>query len=509
MSTSILREVKMILTSVERNNNKFWTAKVLGNNEVVVTFGRVGTRGASQLKAFPSSAQALRFLEAKMKEKEKGGYMRARVLTASDGVLDGDDRTASSASATPPLFKDLLARAASEQLFPDDEDVRKNTEEEARMTLFGVSDSNAALTKAPVEAVAGTGTEKGHRRHAPRDLLSSLVRQLVEANTHKILSNTSMSYDESAGSFRTPLGIVSQDAVDEARLLLGKISDLVASKDTTTTAWQPLLERYLMLIPRDVGRYRPTLTSVFPDLAAIKAENSLLDALEASVKAVLDAARAKAAAAQAGDPGQQTTPRLFRGQLIPIFCERTFSFIDTFFKAGINDKHYSSRSARLHRVYACRIDAMAEAFEASGRASGNTRRLWHGTRPGNVVSILTSGLQVPPPTSPHVTGRLYGDGLYFASQSTKSLNYSIGVAPGQGGRGSSGRPSSSFMFLCDVALGRSFVPGVDGSHAAARYPVAGFDSTWAKGGVSPGVINDEFIVYRTAQAKPLYLCEFR
>jgi poly [ADP-ribose] polymerase 2/3/4 len=527
---AVAREAKMILASVERNNNKFWHAKLLANNTVQVTFGRVGTNGAVQNKAFTSQQEALRYFESKIKEKEKGGYMQAKVFTG--GELESN-------SATKPLFKDTLSKLAAEQMFPEGgEDALQKAEQDARAAILSSSDPDdppAHLLHGEKPAVSSsdttTITSSGHRRHDSKDLVTTLVKHLVEANTHKIMTGTTLSYDQQAGLFRTPLGVVTQDAVDEARLLLAKLGDIVAASSTSgsgsspaviTTntsgvvvatdlsekAWAPLLERYLMLIPRDIGRYKPSLRSLFPDLAAIRNDSSVLDALESSIKSVQDSIRAKAGAAQ---QQQASGARIFHAQLAPVRDEGLFAYVKHKFVTGINSHHsYTTRSLRLHRLYTCSIKTMDEAFRDQGKAVGNIKRLWHGTRPSNVLSILSSGMQVPPSTSSHVTGRLYGDGLYFATQSTKSLQYSIGHAPGQSrssSNGSDGR-SSAFMFLCQVALGNPFIP--DGRSSRHSYPPpVEFGSTWAKGGLSPGVLNDEIIVYKTAQASTLFLCEFR
>jgi poly [ADP-ribose] polymerase 2/3/4 len=91
---------------------------------------------------------------------------------------------------------------------------------------------------------------------------------------------------------------------------------------------------------------------------------------------------------------------------------------------------------------------------------------------------------------------MYGDGLYFSDQSTKALNYSHGYWGGS-------QDNKCFMFLADVAMGKEHLAS---RGFGASYPVAGYDSTFAKGGTA--VMNNEMIVYKTAQAKLKYLVEF-
>jgi len=467
MSAKVLKEAKLILASVSANNNKFWTCRLHDNFDVSVTYGRVGSAGASKSWPTGSAAAAESLFASKCKDKQRSGYQAAKVL---------------SASATPKaLFLDTLADLARSQLCP-------------AAPADGSSDS-----------------EDG-------GLVSRLVAHLVKANTHEIVSHTSLAYDEAAGSFSTPLGIVDQDAVAEARGVLARIGGMVAGA-TPRDGWEPLLEKYLMLIPQDIGMARPTLDRLFPGVAAVREQGAVLDALEASIRAV-QAAAAAAAAKPAADGGagsacaSAAAQRVFNARLhlVPA-ADAAYAAALRLFEDSANAAHRVASRVRLRRLFGVRIDAMADAFDARGRAVGNVQRLWHGTRASNLLSILRAGMVVPPASSPHVTGRMYGDGLYFSDQSTKSLNYSLGAAPGQGSssRGATGAPStewrgSSFMFLCDVAMGRAFTPASSG-WGSRSFPVAGYDSTFARGGHS-GVRNNEMIVYGSHQANPVYLCEF-
>lgn len=149
------------------------------------------------------------------------------------------------------------------------------------------------------------------------------------------------------------------------------------------------------------------------------------------------------------------------------------------------------------RVYEVTIPHMSAAFEVDGRKVGNVKQLWHGTRMYNVLSIMKRGFVLPNELSTvQTTGAMYGTGLYFSANSTKSLNYSYGYWDG------GSRDKNCYMFLVDVAMGREYCPSYSGNGKKA-----GYDSCWAKAGHS-GVINDEQIVYRTSQANIRYLVEF-
>jgi poly [ADP-ribose] polymerase len=115
----------------------------------------------------------------------------------------------------------------------------------------------------------------------------------------------------------------------------------------------------------------------------------------------------------------------------------------------------------------------------------------------NVLSILKRGLVMPNALSTiSTTGAMFGNGLYFSENSTKSLNYSYGYWDG------GNKDKNCYMFLVDVAMGREYVPSGPGNGKQS-----GYDSCNAVPGRS-GIVNHEAIVYRVSQANIRYLVEF-
>lgn len=317
-------------------------------------------------------------------------------------------------------------------------------------------------------------------------VLDDLVGRLAAANVHQILESTTLQYNAASGSFSTPLGLVTAEGVLAARKHLSDIAQLVQRKAYEDTI--PFLNQYLRLIPQDIGMRRLEPATFVPDMAAIAQQNGILDSLEASLLM---------AAPMDDKSDLEPEKRLFNVSLDLMTDTREIGRIRSLYQSTSNVIHAAS-AFQVKSVYTVQIDAMKTAFEKHGKPLGNVRTLWHGTRVGNVLSILKNGFMIPPASASHCTGRLFGNGVYFAIQSTKSLNYSYGAAPGQRG----GYSNSCFMFLVDVAMGKSYVPRY-GEHL----PKAGYDSTWAKPGQS-GIQNDEIIVYKTNQANPILLVEF-
>ena len=131
--------------------------------------------------------------------------------------------------------------------------------------------------------------------------------------------------------------------------------------------------------------------------------------------------------------------------------------------------------------------------------------LWHGTRVPHL--ILKDGFD---PRVCALDG-MFGGGVYFANQSTKSLRYAGAAKAGDSGT----------LLLCRVSLGRQFVkwlPQNNMRRPPDPFPLFGWEhlQMWANGDKFHSVfapagitlLMDEFIVYHTNQGVPEYLIKF-
>ncbi len=321
--------------------------------------------------------------------------------------------------------------------------------------------------------------------------VTELVRKLAQINKHQILaaSGGQMDLDLSTGIIRTPVGVVSHGNVDSARAILPKLAPFVEKDRMDDAKFIDLLNDYLMLVPQKVGSKRGWHKDVLPDTGAIVKQTALLDQLEASIEMAEEEMK-KASKLAAGE-----APKVFDVRLSVLEGPET-DRIKAFYAKTINGVHSSSR-LRPKRFFTVDIGAMTKAWEEDGAKLSNRMELWHGTRAHNLLSILKTGLIIPKSHgSIQVTGRMFGDGLYFSDQSTKSLNYAHGYWDG------GPRDNTCYMFLPDVGMGKAHTP----ARPVQKIP-AGYDSCFAVGGKS-GVMNNEMIVYRTGQANLKYLIEF-
>lgn len=325
--------------------------------------------------------------------------------------------------------------------------------------------------------------------------LAALVKRLAEANRHEIVKATggAITFDAD-GLAKTALGIVQRSSIREARFHLSVIAAEQAKSRLSERRAMEAISAYMQLVPQKVGARRGWHIKLLGTVELIEEQYELLDKLEQSLTTAEEAVDALIAESAA----HGVAYNVFEVKLSRVTDPAELARISRFFNEGVNRMH-DSQFLRIKAVYALEIPTMRAAFEADGRKVGGIQELWHGTRLYNVLSILKSGLVIPRPTDGHVNGRMFGDGLYFSDQSTKSANYSAGYWD----RSVFGRRAdrNCFMFLADVAMGRAFVPP-----GRVKSPPAGYDSVFAKGNVS-SVRNNEMIVYRLGQANLKYLLE--
>ena len=432
---------KFVMARVGQNNNKFWNVSLYDSNDVEIHFGRIG-KTETQGVHFSAGES---FVDKKTREKIKKGY---KEIDTIDTVDNGNNEN-----------------------------------------------GNRVVVKGQLRDVAVKQIDHSCKETA------ALIKWLADINVHNIMSATrgAITFNNSSGLFETPLGIVKPDSIVTARDCLIVLADYI--NKFQTQGWPDKhklphdfinnLEEYLTLIPTNVGmKLEPSI--FLPDLQAIQGQNQILDALDASYQQ----------ATNMPQPQKKTkktaVAKVFDVKLQKSDDKRDIDRIIKLFSKSINKGHVS-RYFKVKIVYTVDIAAMRSSFDDKGVKIGNIKPLWHGTKASNLLSILKGGFIIPPSSSSHVTGRMYGDGLYFSDQSTKALNYATTF---WGGR-DEGR---YFMFLVRVAMGKAYTPTSGWGYSG--YPRKGYDSTFAKAGAS-GVSNNEMIVYKTCQVNPIYLVEFR
>lgn len=171
--------------------------------------------------------------------------------------------------------------------------------------------------------------------------------------------------------------------------------------------------------------------------------------------------------------------------------------VEAYMKKSRSQRH--SWSAKILNVWAMSVKGQKDKHVPTMQKVGNIKPLFHGSRAANILGICKRGLLLRPP-GVYVTGSMFGNGLYFADQSSKSEQYSMARFGGSGSRG-----SSCFMFVADVALGK--IKKYQDAQTHLQKPPRGYHSVQGEKG--RWLYHNEFIIYDIGQHVLQYLVEFR
>lgn len=188
-----------------------------------------------------------------------------------------------------------------------------------------------------------------------------------------------------------------------------------------------------------------------------------------------------------------------------IGCEYTFLDKSDDKRRRVEDYVHSSRSDKhswkvhIENVWTVSVKGQKAKHLPTMQEIGNVKPLFHGSRPCNILGICKHGLLMRPP-GVYVTGSMFGNGLYFADQSSKSEQYAF-----TGGYGSGYGTQTYFMFVADVALGN--IKQYEDAQSHLHKAPSGYDSVQGKKGRY--LYHNEFIIYDIKQHVLQYLVEFR
>ncbi|MEO1478952.1 MAG: WGR domain-containing protein [Bacteroidota bacterium] len=326
------------------------------------------------------------------------------------------------------------------------------------------------------------------------DIPDASVRSLVDALTRYATQSIRRNYHVTADQ-------VTAAQVAEAQALLDGLTALVRQPAAGLGAFnQTLLDLYTV-IPRRMGNVQDYLLGALPD----PSDTSSIDTLLADEQATLDvmAGQVKVNAQRTTMPDAPQTLEAAMGLRVAV--EDDAATLKRIQKLMGNDAQLFRRAFRVtsHRTQA--------AFDDHLTAASNPRTglLWHGSRNENWLSILESGL-VLRPANAHITGKMFGYGLYFADRFRKSLGYTSA----RGAYWTGGGSNQAYLALYAVHLGKALTVKTwepwCSQLTAQSLEAHGmlkrrYDSTHGKAGCS--LQNNEYIVYREAQCTVRYLVE--
>ncbi len=325
---------------------------------------------------------------------------------------------------------------------------------------------------------AAVGSEKlqvspaGKERGVKPSALSPEIAQFIEHI-----------YDESKSELvrriETPLGSLSKSQIERGADALREIRFAIARDHKDKIV--PLTSRYYSLVPHRLGRWTDLDEVSINSIEKADTEEELLQLmrdvyhlqgdLESETDRKYRALGAKMSVVSPHDPAYRQVER---------------RVLDT----------QSARHGfklRVNKIFTAELPEERKRFESDGKTVGNLQGLFHGTKNCNMAGILSRGLLIAPKSAP-VSGYMFGKGIYFADQSSKSAQYSLVWA--------NNKRDIGYLFLADVALGK--IKSETGPTYREEAP-RGFHSV--QGCKGSHLMHNEFIIYKTSQCTLRYIAE--
>lgn len=302
---------------------------------------------------------------------------------------------------------------------------------------------------------------------------AGIVERLLEYANHMVEED-----------YQTTVTDVPDDAFEKARALL---DDLARGYEKMgNQEFNQQLTRLFAILPRRIDKLAKYLAAEDADAPAraevIQTERDRLDVLYSVLKG-----------SGTIPTGKETILEAY-GIEIRQFTEEELAFVK---------KTLAGRYSEFVRGWRVINHRTEKAFNDFCKKENLTEKkgidfLFHGSRSENWWSIITNGLTINP-VGIVITGKMFGNGTYFAPDAIKALGYTSRI----GAKWTSGGQSTGFMSIYKVATGNQYNPSYSDSSLNwdnLQKKLKGAHSTWCKRGGSIGLRMDEVIVYRDEQS---------
>jgi poly [ADP-ribose] polymerase len=291
---------------------------------------------------------------------------------------------------------------------------------------------------------------------------------------------------------------VTRKQVETAQRLLDELAALVGTGLDIQTYNQKLLELF-KIIPRRMTKVNDHLVAQLPQSA--DEVQTLQDRL-AGEQDTLDVMRGQVELKQDDDtPDQLSLLDSLNLTMEAVTDERILKLIKLMMGTDADkfDAAFSVRQAHTQNAFDMYV---------SEQTNQKTQLLWHGSRSENWLSILKAGL-VLRPANAVITGKMFGYGIYFADQFSKSLNYTSL----HGSTWARGSQKEAYLAIYEVHVGEQLVVNkheawhMDLDADRLRNIDTKYDSVYAQRGLS--LLKNEFIVYNSAQSTIRYMVKIK
>jgi poly [ADP-ribose] polymerase len=449
-------------TDIISNNNKYYSIECVkdsNNNWYIYTiYGRVGGTAAREYRVCSSASQAEVEADKIVKAKTKKGYVEVKLVKADVGSEVGKSKVEANSITIE------AAKKAGVKVVEEDENSSKLHPEVKGLvrTWFGVTQDfielNLDTKKCPLGQLSLDQITKG------KDILEE-ARKIIHASKvdirelNKLTNSYYSNIPHNFGYTKINADLLRLD--DDSKL--DKAMDIL---DVFNSA-------------KDVQAVFSKKSSVDSQYATLKADLEWVDPLDPTWK-WLDAMLHETRASNHSFLGKLKTHKIYK---VSRNGEQE-TFIRVAEKIAKEcGKH--DPSVTYSKFVKNRPDVPKELQDVYKHA--NICPGWHGTRRANMIGITTKGLLIRPTGVVHA-GSAYGDGIYWATNSTKSINY----CDVKGSYWAAGTNKTAYLFLGDVAFGNYKM--ANGSHFYNRKNIQPYHSVFARAGLG-GVINDEIITY--------------
>ena len=455
-----------VCADVVKNSNKFYHAEIqVATNaaRIFTTYGRVGSTAAREYRYYPNEYSCLNDYEAlicKKRDRKKMPYV------------------------------------------------------EVDLAITAVGSAGAKEIKKPMTGITVAVTENKSTLHIE-------VQRLVKkwyGDTGRFIEMT----------LKCPLGQLTKEQIDKGRAILDECKDRINSKlATNTTEFDKLTSQFYSLIPHvlphkinaenlrlytidRIMEKNQTLDTFLDakNVAGVLGSESAVDEKYAKLNATLEWINPKDEVYKwieklVHETRAKNHSGLGRIKIYNIFNLARNKESDYFNESLVRiAKEVGGKGEKPRFTSLVRPDLDDDTGKIFSLA--NVWPLWHGTRPENMTGIISTGLKIRP-SGVVYCGSMYGDGAYFAENSTKSIGYCGAAGSVWSGRSSADRV---YMFLNDVIVGNPYIVYAS---QFFRSPPNKCHSVYALPG--RGLYNSENIIYVQSgpgqQHQLRYIIEFQ
>ncbi|RKZ87364.1 MAG: hypothetical protein DRQ39_04280 [Gammaproteobacteria bacterium] len=457
--TTTDKHVILMCGNMDGNANKFYVLELQTNGSdyrLYSEYGRIGSPNpARDLRESLSSSEAEK--EFARIEKSKG---KAKTKTRKLKDADGNDIVEKHTEQY--LAVDIPAPTIGSP------NIRAKTDANGGSTITTSKKSGAA--------VGAIFSQVGFQPS-----VQTLLGQLLAENIHNIEATSNVTVTHNG--LETPLGPITPTHIGTARDTLNDLQSIKGAgktnvRDHNERDVRDLNSRFFSLVPHQFGAKITEADMLLSD-DNINEKIDLLQGMEAALTVTT-----------ADD--DKDSPKLPLGMIELPSNNPDYKAIKQ--RVVSTAKHSDVRDWKVNRVFSTSNSNVDAKYH--NPMGGPEFDLFHGSANANLLSIMMNGFYVPPSSASHVTGRMFGNGVYGASSSSKSFRYSVGM---WGGRRS--RMQTAYMFVVRFGMGKIFETDTTRTQGAPK----GYHSIHAKAGRH--LMNDEYIVYNTNQAKITHLIE--